>query len=196
MTGWRGRTPSTPAHSAGIRLLPAESDCQTLDRCPSTLSTPVWALTRLQIEHPQLAAFSVANPGAAPPLTDTRCDHLPMNQRPPGHSPAEVSGRHRGQGHRPIKPPGFWSEFKRNPRGLSFVVCAGLFAIGWGTETALSDATDAPIRLAGAASATGGMLIWLSYILYFRPGSLALPSWQQVPGSTGGCTDARGPSRS
>jgi hypothetical protein len=119
--------------------------------------------------------------GLRPALTDTPCDHLHMDHRPPGHSPAEADGRHRGQGHRPIKPPGFWSEFKRNPRDLSFVVCAGLFAIGWGTETALSGAADAPTRLAGVASATGGMLIWLSYILYFRPGSLALPAWQKVP---------------
>jgi len=104
-----------------------------------------------------------------------------MDQRPPGHDPAESVGRHRGQRHRPIQPPGFWSEFKSNPRSLFLVVLAGWGAIGWGSETALSGGVDALIRLAGVASATGGVLIWLSYLLYCRPGSLALPALQQVP---------------
>jgi hypothetical protein len=104
-----------------------------------------------------------------------------MDQRPPGHPQAEAGGRHREQGHRPIKPPGFWSEFKSNPRELPFVFVSGLGAISWGIETALSGDAHALNRLAGAVTAAGGALIWLSYLLYFKPGSLATPGWQQVP---------------
>lgn len=115
-----------------------------------------------------------------PALAATRCDHLHMDQRPPRQLPAD-GGRHREQGNRPIQPPGFWSDFKSDPRTPAFVLIAGLCAIGWGTETALSRDADAMNRLAGVATAAGGALIWLSYLLYFKPGSLATPAWQQVP---------------
>ena len=104
-----------------------------------------------------------------------------MDQRPPGQPLAEDGGRHREQGNRPIKPPGFWPHFKRDPRELFIVLLTGWIAIGWGTETALSGDADALTRLAGAATAGGGALVLLSYLFYFKPGSLATPAWQQVP---------------
>jgi len=103
-----------------------------------------------------------------------------MGQRSPGQPPAEDVGRHRGRSYRPIKPPGFWSDFKSNPRELPFVLGAGVVSVGWGTETALSGSAHALTRLAGAASSVGGALILVSYFFYFKPGSLATPAWQQV----------------
>jgi hypothetical protein len=104
-----------------------------------------------------------------------------MDQRPPGQPPAKGGSRHREQGTRPIKPPDFWSDFKSDPHELPLVLFTGLIAIGWGTETALNGDADALTRLAGAAAAGGGALILLSYLFYFKPGSLATPAWQKVP---------------
>jgi len=104
-----------------------------------------------------------------------------MDQRAPGRQPAEDGGRHRGKDHRPIEPPGFWSEFKTDPRESIFVLCAGWLAIGWGTETTLGGDADPLTHLAAIGTAAGGALILTSYLLYFRPGPLALPAWQKVP---------------
>lgn len=103
-----------------------------------------------------------------------------MDLRSPGRPPAEDGGRHRGQSYRPIRPPGFWSDFQ-NVRELPLVLGAGVVAVGWGTEITLSGNANALTRLAGVASVVGGTLILVSYFLYFKPGSLATPAWQQVP---------------
>jgi hypothetical protein len=104
-----------------------------------------------------------------------------MDQRPPGQPPAKGGSRHREQGNRPIKPPDFWSDFKSDPREVAIVLLTGWLGIGWGTETALNGDAHALTRLAGAATAGGGALVLLSYLFYFKPGSLATLAWQQVP---------------
>lgn len=81
----------------------------------------------------------------------------------------------------PIEPTAFWSDFRTNPRNFLFVFTWGMIAIGWGLTSATDTGLPALARLGGGALVASGALLWLSYLLYLRPGNLADPTWQEHP---------------
>jgi hypothetical protein len=90
--------------------------------------------------------------------------------------------RHRGPNRsRPVESTAFWSDVRSNPRNFLFTFVWGLIAIGWGLTLATEPALPALARVCGAAAAAGGALLWLSYVLYLRPGPLSQPIWQAKP---------------
>ena len=77
-----------------------------------------------------------------------------VGDQPANHRPNTVAAiGHKAP--RPMKAPGFWSNFKSHPRELSFVIFAGWGGLGWGTKTAVSGGAGAVTRLVGAATAAG-----------------------------------------